>query len=32
MTTSPMQTAIGIMRFNHLYPPFDNPRIRRALL
>jgi peptide/nickel transport system substrate-binding protein len=27
-----MQTAIGIMRFNHLYPPFDNPAIRRALL
>ena len=24
--------AIGIMRFNHLYPPFDNPAIRRALL
>ncbi len=27
-----MQTLIGIMRFNHLYPPFDNPTIRRALL
>jgi peptide/nickel transport system substrate-binding protein len=27
-----MQTAIGIMRFNHLLPPFDNPAIRRALL
>jgi peptide/nickel transport system substrate-binding protein len=27
-----MQTAIGIMRFNHLHPPFDNPEIRRALL
>ena len=27
-----MQTAIGIMRFNHLQPPFDNPAIRRALL
>jgi peptide/nickel transport system substrate-binding protein len=27
-----MQTLIGIMRFNHLYPPFDNPAIRRALL
>lgn len=25
-------TAIGIMRFNQLYPPFDNPAIRRALL
>jgi peptide/nickel transport system substrate-binding protein len=25
-------TAIGIARFNQLYPPFDNPTIRRALL
>src|SRR6266481_7609317 len=25
-------TAIGILRFNQLYPPFDNPAIRRALL
>jgi peptide/nickel transport system substrate-binding protein len=25
-------TAIGIVRFNQLYPPFDNPAIRRALL
>jgi len=25
-------TAIGIARFNQLYPPFDNPAIRRALL
>ena len=24
--------SIPIMRFNHLYPPFDNPAIRRALL
>jgi len=24
--------SIGIMRFNHLYPPFDNPAVRRALL
>jgi peptide/nickel transport system substrate-binding protein len=32
MASGPMQTAIGIMRFNHLFPPFDNPRIRRALL
>jgi peptide/nickel transport system substrate-binding protein len=24
--------ALGILRFNHLYPPFDNPAIRRALL
>jgi peptide/nickel transport system substrate-binding protein len=23
---------IGILRFNHLHPPFDNPAIRRALL
>jgi peptide/nickel transport system substrate-binding protein len=27
-----MLTAIGFMRFNHLYPPFDNPEVRRALL
>jgi peptide/nickel transport system substrate-binding protein len=27
-----MMTLIGIMRFNHLNPPFDNPAIRRALL
>lgn len=25
-------TAIGILRFNHLHPPFDNAAIRRALL
>ncbi len=24
--------SIGIMRFNHLHPPFDNAAIRRALL
>jgi peptide/nickel transport system substrate-binding protein len=24
--------SIGIMRFNHLYPPFNNPAVRRALL
>ncbi len=24
--------GLGIMRFNHLYPPFDNVDIRRALL
>ena len=24
--------SIPIMRFNHLYPPFDDPAIRRALL
>ena len=23
---------IGMLRFNHLYPPFDNPAIRRAAL
>ena len=32
IATDPLQTAIGIMRFNQLFPPFDNPRIRRALL
>src|SRR6516164_6862447 len=25
-------TAIGILRFNHLHPPFNNPAVRRALL
>ena len=24
--------ALAVFRFNHLYPPFDNPAIRRALL
>ena len=24
--------TMGVMRFNHLHPPFDNPGIRRALL
>jgi peptide/nickel transport system substrate-binding protein len=24
--------AMGILRFNHLYPPFDKPEARRALL
>ncbi len=24
--------GIGILRFNHLHPPFDNPAIRRAVL
>ncbi len=24
--------ALAVLRFNHLYPPFDNPAIRRALL
>jgi peptide/nickel transport system substrate-binding protein len=23
--------ALGVLRFNHLHPPFDNPGIRRAL-
>jgi peptide/nickel transport system substrate-binding protein len=32
LTLATMQTAIGIMRFNQLHPPFDNPAIRRALL
>jgi peptide/nickel transport system substrate-binding protein len=27
-----LSDAIGILRFNQLYPPFDNPAIRRALL
>ncbi len=25
-------TAIGVLRFNHLHPPFDNPGVRRAVL
>jgi len=25
-------TAIGLLRFNHLHPPFDNAAVRRALL
>ena len=25
-------TAIGVMRFNHLHPPFDNVAVRRTLL
>ena len=25
-------TAMGILRFNQLYPPFDKPAVRRALL
>jgi peptide/nickel transport system substrate-binding protein len=25
-------TALGVMRFNHLHPPFDNVAVRRALL
>ena len=25
-------TAMGILRFNHLHPPFDDPAVRRALL
>ncbi|HEY0420737.1 MAG TPA: ABC transporter substrate-binding protein [Acetobacteraceae bacterium] len=24
--------SIGIIRFNHLHPPFNNPKLRRALL
>ncbi len=30
--TNRISTAIGIARFNHLYPPFDNSAVRRALL
>src|SRR5215467_4559630 len=25
-------TAMGVLRFNHLHPPFDNAAVRRALL
>jgi peptide/nickel transport system substrate-binding protein len=25
-------TAMGLLRFNHLHPPFDNAEVRRALL
>jgi peptide/nickel transport system substrate-binding protein len=25
-------TAMGLLRFNHLHPPFDNVAVRRALL
>ena len=25
-------TAMGVLRFNHLHPPFDNVAVRRALL
>jgi len=32
LASSKLLTAIGIMRFNHLYPPFDNPEVRRAML
>jgi peptide/nickel transport system substrate-binding protein len=32
IVTSHYATAIGIMRFNQLHPPFDNPEVRRALL
>ncbi|GGC44871.1 substrate-binding protein [Siccirubricoccus deserti] len=24
--------ALGMLRFNHLHPPFDNPAVRRAIL
>jgi hypothetical protein len=32
LETIDAQGGIAVMRFNHLYPPFDNPGIRRALL
>ena len=34
LTVAPMDPAgaTAVMRFNHLYPPFNNPAIRRALL
>jgi len=30
--TAQYATAMGILRFNHLHPPFNNPAVRRALL
>jgi peptide/nickel transport system substrate-binding protein len=32
LETIDTQGGIAVMRFNHLYPPFDNPLVRRALL
>ena len=32
LTVKDRTGEIGCLRFNHLYPPFDNPAIRRALL
>jgi peptide/nickel transport system substrate-binding protein len=32
ISTSKLLTAIGIMRFNQLHPPFDNPAVRRVML
>jgi peptide/nickel transport system substrate-binding protein len=29
---SQFATAMGLLRFNHLHPPFDNAAVRRALL
>src|SRR5215207_2819941 len=31
-SVSHFATAMGILRFNQLYPPFDNPAIRRAVI
>jgi len=30
--TAQYATTMGILRFNHLHPPFNNPAVRRALL
>lgn len=32
MTVKDRTGEIGCLRFNHLYPPFDNPAIRRVVL
>src|SRR5262249_12687278 len=32
MVISQYATAMGILRFNHLHPPFNNAAVRRALL
>jgi peptide/nickel transport system substrate-binding protein len=32
LSTSKLLTAIGVMRFNQLYPPFDKVAVRRAML
>jgi peptide/nickel transport system substrate-binding protein len=32
ITVKDRMGEIGCMRFNHLYPPFDNPAIRRVVL
>jgi len=32
VSTSKLMTAIGLMRFNQLHPPFDNLAVRRVML